>query len=86
MKFYTFERESNDFSDIETDTNIKRHIKYRVRCNKLFYFGINDDINDTLQSYIVLKYGEDLKENICPDRKPIEGVDYISKQRPVTWK
>lgn len=86
MKYYIFERSSNDFSDIEEDANIKPYIKYRVRCTRLFYFGIPEKHNDKLQSYIMLKYGDDYRASICKDRTPIEGVDYVSKQRPATWK
>ena len=84
MKHFIFMRESNDFKDILSDGNIKKHIYSIITFNNHLIIGVPEDDNlDKVTSYIVLKYGEELKDfkNIVGDRSPIPYVDYVPKKR-----
>lgn len=84
MKHFIFMRESNDFSDILNDNNIKSHIYTTITFTNYLIIGVpeNNDL-DKVTSYIVLKYGEELKDfkNVVGDRSPIPYVDYLPKKR-----
>ena len=81
MKYFTFERENNNFKDIENDLAIKKYFRVKIYWKNHFYVGISDE-GDEVIDYLVLKYGDDLVREICPDRSPVEGVDYTATRRP----
>jgi len=88
MKYYIFHRENNDFSDILTDTNIKKLFIFKIKYDQHLILG-SDEIPNDLQSYIMLKYGDDIRDNrhIFIDRKPIPYVDYQpDSNRPKKFK
>lgn len=88
MKYYIFERECDDFSDITKDTNIKKFFKVRIKYNQHLILG-SDSVPEDIQSYIMLKYGEDIRNNnnVFLDRTPKPFKDYIpDTRRPVKFK
>lgn len=80
IKHITFKRDSNNFDDILKDQNIKKILIEKVRWTNHLMIGI-DDPKDTNQSYITLKYGDDIITNITKDYSPIINVDYIPKRK-----
>lgn len=82
MKYITFWRESNKFSDILSDTVLKKVVKFKISWNQYLLIGIDDydSKNEQVISYITLKYGDDMKSEVVPDRTPIPGVDYVPKR------
>jgi hypothetical protein len=82
MKYITFWRESNKFSDILSDTVLKKVVKFKISWNQYLLIGIDDYDRKNAQviSYITLKYGDDMKSEVVPDRTPIPGVDYVPKR------
>jgi len=82
MKYITFWRESNKFSDILSDTVLKKVVKFKISWNQYLLIGIDDYDSKNVQviSYITLKYGDDMKSEVVPDRTPVPGVDYVPKR------
>ena len=84
MKFLIFTRENSNFEDILKDLTLKKQYKTKIeyRENLILGFPENDDFGKTL-SYIMLKYGDDMKDfhSIVPDRTPIPNVDYVPVRR-----
>ena len=84
MKFLIFTRESSNFDDILKDLTLKKQYKTKIeyRENLILGFPENDEFGKTL-SYIMLKYGDDMKDfhSIVPDRTPIPNVDYVPVRR-----
>lgn len=81
MKYITFWREGNKFDDILVDPVVKKLIKFKMTWYTYLMIGIEDDIkNAQAFSYITVKYGDDMKSEIVPDRSPIPGVDYTPKR------
>jgi hypothetical protein len=78
MKFVTFVRESNDFSDILSDPVLKKHLKYKIRWKNSLRLCIPKD--SEVMSYVEIKYGEDIVDKLVPDRSPIIDVDYLPKR------
>ncbi len=62
MKFYTFYRENNQFTDIENDPIVKRFADLKIRWYNHYMIGISTYIKDSDQyfSLLTLKYGEDM--------------------------
>ncbi len=78
MKFVTFVRESNDFSDILSDPVLKKHLKYKIRWKNSLRLCIPKG-SETM-SYLEIKYGEDIVDKLVSDRSPIINVDYLPKR------
>jgi hypothetical protein len=81
MKYYTFKRESNDFSDFLKDANVKKYISTKIRWRNHLMVGISDKATDGVLGYIVLKYGDEMVNPITKDYSPIPNVDYIPKRK-----
>lgn len=81
MKYCTFYRENNDFSDILNDIVLKKNIKEKIKWKNHLMVCINDTDDNNIMSYVTLKFGDDLKTDIVKDRTPIMGVDYIPEKR-----
>lgn len=77
MKHYIFYREDNDFTDILQDSNIKKLFEFKLSFLQHLILG-GEDIPEDIQSYILLKYGDDLKDKsfLFVDRKPKPFIDY----------
>lgn len=75
-----FVRENNKFDDILKDPSIKNKYKTKIQYSETLVLGFPEDdhFGKTL-SYIMLKYGDDMKDfhAIVSDRTPIPDVDYI---------
>lgn len=81
MKYYTFYRESNNFTDILTDANIKRSVKTKMSWLNHLLLGFSEEKNnENIFGYVVLKYGEDITNLVEKDYTPIPNVDYIPKR------
>jgi len=79
MKYITFNRENNDFTDILTDVNLKKHIDEKVQWKNHLILGIVSD--DKVFSYITLKYGDSIRTSLVKSFAPIPNVDYIPKRK-----
>jgi hypothetical protein len=83
MKYYNFYRESNNFDDILSDTNLKKNIKFKIQYLQNLIIGFGNSPDEKLMAYIVLKYGDDIKNLTDFDYTPIPYKDYtpIRKSR-----
>jgi hypothetical protein len=80
MTHYTFERESDDFKDILNDPALKKKIITRITWKGFLMIEL-DDWEKKLDSYIVLKYGDELRTGgLVTDRTPVPFVDYQPKE------
>jgi len=80
MTQYTFERESNDFKDILNDPSLKKKISTKISWRGFLMIEL-DDYEHKLDSYIILKYGDELRTGgLVPDRAPVPFVDYQPKE------
>jgi len=80
MKYYTFKRESNDFTDILKDPAIKSLIKLKIKWKYHLMIGFSTKTEEGTFGYIVLKYGDDITDPINKDYTPVPGVDYTPKR------
>ena len=85
MKYYTFYRENNNFDDILNDQIIKKIIDEKMRWFQHLIIGMNDKHEQTF-SYITLKYGDEMKQELVRDFSPVPGVDYIPKRDANQYK
>ena len=80
MTQYTFHREDDKFDDILKDPVIKKHICMKIRWKQYLRIALKEK-DDKLSSYIVLKYGDELKNNcLVTDRTPVPFKDYQPKE------
>jgi len=79
-RYFTFYRESNDFSDILSDTNIKKHINTKMTWRNHLLIAMKDSMNNSVMSYINLKYNDDMVKLTSVDYTPIPYKDYIPKK------
>lgn len=80
MKYYTFYRESNDFTDILNDQSIKKEIDVKIMWKNHLLIGLHYNVTDQLLGYIVLKYGEDITKLTTKDYSPVANIDYTPKK------
>ena len=85
MKYYTFYRENNNFDDILNDQIIKKIVDEKLRWYQHLVIGMNDKHEQTF-SYITLKYGDEMKQDLVKDFSPVPGVDYIPKRDANQYK
>ena len=84
MKFLVFTRESNNFEDIIKDPALKNKYKTKIEYSGNLVLGFSEeDGYGKILSYIMLKYGDDMKEfdSLVPDRSPKMYVDYTPKRK-----
>jgi hypothetical protein len=87
MKYYTFYRESNNFDDILNDAMLKKSIDEVIRWSQYLVIGLHETTkNNQNNSYITLKYGDEMKNNLVKDYSPIPGVDYMPKEDLARYK
>jgi hypothetical protein len=79
MKYFTFIRESNKFDDILKDATIRKAIRTKILFRNHLIIGIELD-KGQIESYITLKYGEDLNTELIKDFSPIPNIDYKPKR------
>lgn len=80
MTWLTFYRELNQFEDILKDPQIKKHINETILWPSHCMIEL-DDNQDKLITYINLKYGDELRNELVPDRSPIPYKEYIPKRK-----
>lgn len=80
MKYYTFKRESNDFSDILSDINVKKYIRTKIIWLNHLMIGLAHSTQEGVFGYIVLKYGEDIHNPVEKDYTPKPLIDYTPKR------
>jgi hypothetical protein len=80
MKYYTFYRENNNFTDILTDNNIKKVVDMKISWHRHLMIGLKETTNSGTFSYITLKYGDEMIPSITKDYSPVPGVDYVPKK------
>lgn len=81
MKYYTFKKESNDFSDLLSDPSIKNAIKTKISWLKHIMIGFDDSKEtENIFGYLVLKYGDNIVNVIEKDYTPKPNIDYIPKR------
>jgi hypothetical protein len=87
MKYYTFYRESNNFDDILNDAMLKKSIDEVIRWYQYLIIGLYETTkNNQNNSYITLKYGDEMTNNLVKDYSPIPGVDYVPKKDLARYK
>ena len=81
MKYYTFYRENNDFKDILNDPFLKKSIDSITRWTQHLVIGLYETSkSEQNNSYITLKYGDEMVRELVKDFSPIPGIDYIPKK------
>ena len=80
MKHYIFQRESSNFDDILKDVSIKSKIYTVITWKGHLRLGIQD-YDNKLSSYIMLKYGDEIRTNLTTDYSPKPAIDYIPKRK-----
>jgi len=88
MKYITFFREDNKFDDILNDLNLKKLIDLKMKWHQHLMIGIDDfeKKNEQTFSYITLKYGDEMVQNLVKDHSPVPGVDYQPSQDASKYK
>lgn len=89
MNYYIFKKENDDFSEFFKDKNLKKLLRFKIRFSQHLIIASYDDVDDKLQSYITLKYGDYManKHEVFGDFSPKINVDYIpSRDRPNKFK
>jgi hypothetical protein len=79
MIFYTFYDSNNDFTDLIKDRVVKANFK--ISWDKHIMLGFEDEADEKMLGYILIKYGEMIRNPFELDRTPIPNVDYIPKRR-----
>lgn len=79
MKFYTFKRVDNDFSDILKETSLLHNICIKLLWKQHLMLGLREDIEESVLGYLVLKYGDEMIDPVV-DFTPVPGKDYVIKR------
>lgn len=81
-KYFVLVSEDNHFDNFINDKNIKKYINTKIGWMNNLFVKLSDDTPDDTLSYILLKYGDMVKDtdNIVTDRTPIMYVDYLPKE------
>lgn len=79
MKYFTFFREENNFDDILKDIILKKRIDFKITWYQHLMIGMIDDAKTT--SYITLKYGDEMVNELVKDFSPVTGVDYLPRKK-----
>jgi hypothetical protein len=77
MKYYTFYRDSDDFTDILNDQVLKKSIDQKITWEKHLMIGIAQSKDEV---YITIKYGTDMISELFQDFTPIPYIDYIPEK------
>ena len=81
MKYFTFYKENNQFDDVLSDVNLKKVIDETYIWYQHIRIGMLDDKAEKLSSYITLKFGDNLLNELTRDYSPVMYVDYIPKKK-----
>lgn len=80
MKHFTFYSETNDFTEILNDPTLKKHIHLKFTWHQHLTIGFNK-LSDSIEGYVMLKFGESIRSLTDKDYTPIPGVDYKPVRR-----
>jgi hypothetical protein len=80
MKYITFYNESDNFSEILNDTDIKKYAKLKIKWSNYLMIGLSEYKSESIISIITLKYGDNMVNNLTKDFTPIPKVDYFPKK------
>lgn len=82
MRYFTFKRESNNFTDILTDINIKKLIRMKLSWKNHLLIGLlENDGSEKTSSYVTIKYGDDMINGVAEnDYSPKPYVDYMPEK------
>lgn len=80
MKFIYFFKEDNDFTDILSDSVLKKEIDTKIKWYQHLILGFDDELSDKIKGYIVIKYGENIRTDLIKDYRPIPYKDYFPKK------
>jgi hypothetical protein len=81
MKYFTFFREDSNFDDILKDVNLKKVIDQVTTWYQHVVITIDEKQAEQLASYITLKFGDSLRNELVKDRAPIMNVDYLPRRK-----
>jgi hypothetical protein len=76
MNYMTFSGDEKVLEEIASDSTIKPLITTKIMWSGFLQLGLSDDLDDKVRSYIVLKYGDFMKNDLVKDFSPIPGKDY----------
>ena len=79
MIYYTFKRESNDFTDMLSDVSIKKDIDTRMSWYQYLILGFRDSVPQKTLGYLVIKYGDEITNPFEFDYSPVKNIDYFPK-------
>lgn len=80
MNYMTFGGDDKILEEIASDSTIKPLITTKITWSGFMQLGLSDDLNDEIRSYLVLKYGDYMKNDLVKDFSPIPGKDYTPKR------
>lgn len=83
MKYLTFYRENNNFSDILSDPQVKGFCKNKIawRNHLLLAFSQYQEKTEATIAYLLLKYGDDVVNLVEKDYSPVINKDYIPDRK-----
>lgn len=77
MKYYTFYNKDSDFSSLLKDPVIKKRILVKISWFEHMLIGIRQNKKyESINSYIMLKYGDFIVTDLIKDLSPKPGIDY----------
>lgn len=81
MKHFVLVDESNNFDSFLKDNTIKKYINTKISWMKHLMIILRDDTPEDTISYILLKYGDNIKntKDLTVDRSPIMYAEYDPK-------
>lgn len=82
MKYYVFNRTTNDFSDIINDASLKNKIFTKIKFPNRLLLGISSKEIEELDTYLRIKYNGEIAslEQHVKDLSPVPHVDYIPRK------
>ncbi len=77
MKYYTFYNKDSDFTSLLKDPGLKKRILLKISWYEHMMIGIRQNKkNESIDSYIMLRYGDSLVTDLIKDLSPKPGIDY----------
>jgi hypothetical protein len=81
MKYYIFYRESDNFDDIIKDKTLKKYVYEKFRWSHYLKIGVSERAEGIISSYITLKYGDEMRNELTQDYSPKPYIDYTPKRK-----
>lgn len=79
MKYLVFYRESNNFTDILSEPQVKKYCKRKIKWLHHLLLAFNEGQKNSEQTlaYLTIKFGDEIVNLVETDYSPITNVDYI---------